>query len=173
MSEIGTCRTSKFAVLEFTKNIKALEATPKAASVKSTPVVQKAQATPAPAPSAPSSTASIDLESLILQTLAKDNVIHDTWEFASQHSVDHQVVIGQVKSLLADNYVRDEAKSTTLWSVSEEGESILNSGSPEYQVLLFSRFSPHLLALLLLPLGVRRRSIRRCLNGNLKSNFRR
>ena len=141
MNEIGTCRTSKFAVLEFTKNIKLLEATPQISSVKSTPLVEKKPREKAPiaaaVPPVPnSSSSSVDLESLLLQTLAKDNVIEDTWEFASQHSLDHQVVIGQVKSLLADNYVREEAKSATLWTLSEEGESILSSGSPEYQVFI-------------------------------------
>lgn len=137
MNEIGTCRTPKFAVLEFTKNIKLLEATPQISSVKSTPLAEKkvSIATAAVAPAVPNtSSSSVDLESLLLQTLARDNVIEDTWEFASQHSLDHQVVIGQVKSLLADNYVREEAKSATLWTLSEEGESILSSGSPEYQV---------------------------------------
>jgi hypothetical protein len=148
MSEIGTCRTSKFAVLEFTKNIKLLEATPKISSVNSTPLVEKKASIAAKAaPSVLSSASpSIDLESLILQTLAKDNVINDTWDFASQHSLDHQAVVGQVKSLLADNYVRDEAKSTTLWTLTEEGESILSSGSPEYQVCFSSSSFPQLLS---------------------------
>lgn len=75
-----------------------------------------------------------DVENLILKTLSINNIIEDTWNFAQNHLIDHQIVIGVLKSLLVDKYVKDEVINTTLWILTEEGEGIINSGSPEYQV---------------------------------------
>jgi hypothetical protein len=139
-TEIGSCRTTKFAVLEFKSNIAALEVRTQAA------VAPPATEAPLAKPSATAklSTAqtqmektvieNLNVESLILTTLARENVIPDTWDLALQYSLDHQVVVGHMKSLLVDLYIKEEAKSTTLWIMTEEGESILKCGSPEYQV---------------------------------------
>jgi phenylalanyl-tRNA synthetase alpha chain len=99
----------------------------------------KQQATPA-AVSVSTSSASVsaptvDIEALILSTLASTNEIADTWQFAQQHSLDHQEVVGAIKSLLVDAYVADSPLSATIWSVSEEGAGVLQYGSPEIQVL--------------------------------------
>ena len=75
------------------------------------------------------------LESLILSTLQQD-VIADTYSFAESHKIDHQAVIGAVKSLLVDGYVTEEALSTSYWTMTAEGEQIAKFGSPEYQVFL-------------------------------------
>lgn len=79
--------------------------------------------------------AAVDIEALILSTLASSNEIADTWDFASQHQLDHQEIVGAVKSLLVDAYVVDQPLSATIWSVSEEGKDVLEKGSPEMQVL--------------------------------------
>lgn len=99
----------------------------------------KQQATPAAASvstsSASVSAPTVDIEALILSTLASTNEIADTWQFAQQHSLDHQEVVGAIKSLLVDAYVADSPLSATIWSVSEEGTGVLQNGSPEIQVL--------------------------------------
>jgi phenylalanyl-tRNA synthetase alpha chain len=92
-----------------------------------------ASASVAPATSANGPT--LDIESLILSTLASTNEIADTWQFAQQHSLDHQEIVGAIKSLLVDAYVADSPLSATIWSVSEEGVGVLQNGSPEIQVL--------------------------------------
>lgn len=76
----------------------------------------------------------MDLESLLLSTLSNDNIIHDSYEFALQQQIDHQNLIGVLKSLLVDGYVQEEIISTTLWSLTSEGQDIVMNGSPEYQV---------------------------------------
>lgn len=133
MTEISTKKTSKFIVLELKQNIEL------SSNSLPTPPVPRAMNSSTSSSTtnqgiSSSSSSMVDVESLILQTLARDNVIPDSWDFALKHSLDHQVVVGNIKSLLVDNYVKDEAKSTTLWLLSDEGESILNSGSLEYQV---------------------------------------
>lgn len=79
----------------------------------------------------------VDVESLILKTLANDNIINDTWYFAEKNLIDHQVIVGTLKSLLVDKYVKDEVINTTLWVLTEEGQGIIQSGSPEFQVISF------------------------------------
>jgi phenylalanyl-tRNA synthetase alpha chain len=74
-----------------------------------------------------------DLEQLILSTLATA-AIEDSWAFAEAHHVDHQAVVGAVKSLLVDAYVADEALTTSFWVLTDEGADIVAKGSPEYQV---------------------------------------
>ena len=76
----------------------------------------------------------VDLEGLVLSTLAADGVIADTIEFANDNSIDHQELVGTVKSLLVDAYVHDEQISKTIWSLTAEGEQVVAKGSPEYQV---------------------------------------
>ena len=76
----------------------------------------------------------VDLEGLVLSTLAADGVIADTIEFANDNSIDHQELVGTVKSLLVDAYVHDEQISKTIWSLTAEGERVVAKGSPEYQV---------------------------------------
>lgn len=140
MAEIQAKKTTKFAVLELKQNIlSSSNNTSSETQVKSSvpPPVKSSASVPPPVAAVappPATSSSIDVETLILQTLAKENVILDSWDFALRYSLDHQIVVGNIKSLLVDNYIKDEAKSTTLWLLSDEGQSILNSGSLEYQV---------------------------------------
>lgn len=76
----------------------------------------------------------MDIEELILSSLASNGQIDDTWEFSLKHNISHQVLIGAVKSLLVDSYIVDEAITTTYWNVTAEGLSVITSGSPEIQV---------------------------------------
>lgn len=117
-------RTKKFAVLE----LKSLSTTR-----NNRPV----QCASEKVPSSPlASSQSVDVEQLILTSLTNQGCITDTWVFALHHQLDHQVVIGAVKSLLVDTYVVDEPMSTICWSTTDSGKEILARGSPEYQVFV-------------------------------------
>jgi len=77
---------------------------------------------------------SVDYEQVVLSILAKDNEISNTWDLAIQLNIDHQVLVGVVKSLLSDRYVTEESLSTTYWMLTTEGEQVVKFGSPENQV---------------------------------------
>lgn len=79
--------------------------------------------------------ASTDLEHLILSKLARDGKIDDTYVFSTETGIDHQTLVGVVKSLLVDRYVADEPLSTTHWTLTAEGKDVAAKGSPEIQVL--------------------------------------
>ena len=51
------------------------------------------------------------------------------------HSVDHQKLVGVVKSLEGGAYVVSEALTAKFWELSEEGMKVAQRGSPEFQVL--------------------------------------
>lgn len=80
-------------------------------------------------------TSGLDIEELVLLTLNSVEVIHDTWQFALENNIDHQIIVGAVKSLLTDRYVIDEQISTSFWILTDEGNVIVQHGSPEFQVL--------------------------------------
>lgn len=77
----------------------------------------------------------VDLESLILKEVTKTGEIADTYKFALDQNLDHQSVIGALKSLLPDRYVLDEPLSVTYWALTSEGEDVVKNGSPEIQTL--------------------------------------
>jgi hypothetical protein len=74
------------------------------------------------------------IEQLLLTTLNTQGEIEDSWAFAANNGLDHQAVVGALKSLLVDSYVIEEALSTTLWSLTDEGKEMVTLGSPEFQV---------------------------------------
>ena len=74
------------------------------------------------------------LESLLLSSLINGD-IHDSYEFASVNSIDHQKLVGIVKSLEGDGYVASEGLTAKFWELSEEGMKVAQQGSPEFQVL--------------------------------------
>lgn len=78
--------------------------------------------------------ADVDIESLILDALNSSQSIEDTWVFSQERYLDHQAVIGAVKSLLVDKYVEAVSLTNSFWDVTEEGRDISEKGSPEYQV---------------------------------------
>lgn len=77
----------------------------------------------------------VDLEQLILSHISEHDYIENTWTFAEASGIDHQVLIGALKSLLADNYVRDELITHSYWTLTAEGQSVATNGSPEMQVM--------------------------------------
>jgi phenylalanyl-tRNA synthetase alpha chain len=75
-----------------------------------------------------------DIEGLILSLLNKDGVIEDSYDLSIKRKIDHQALVGTLKSLLADNYCLEEPLATSYWVLTDEGSGILRAGSPEYQV---------------------------------------
>ena len=78
--------------------------------------------------------ASLGLEKRLLSKLASGDEIADSSAEAESLGVAHQVLLGVVQSLWADEYVSMEAKSRSSYFPTKEGESILEKGSPEFLV---------------------------------------
>nr|WCZ58720.1 phenylalanine-tRNA ligase alpha subunit [Seculamonas ecuadoriensis] len=76
---------------------------------------------------------SSDLELHIL-TLLASSPIADTQHLATSMGVDHQALVGCVKSLEADEYVRSEVVARQEFAVTPEGREYVETGSPEFQV---------------------------------------
>lgn len=76
----------------------------------------------------------MDAEQLVLSALDSTGIIADTWDFSSANGLDHQVLIGIIKSLHGDGYVLDEPLTASFWTLTEEGEETRCKGSPEFQV---------------------------------------
>ena len=74
------------------------------------------------------------IEALVLSALGAADIIEDSYAFASANNIDHQALVGVQKSLLGDAYTAEEPLSTTLWSLTSEGEEFLVNGSPEFRV---------------------------------------
>jgi phenylalanyl-tRNA synthetase alpha chain len=72
---------------------------------------------------------------LLLTTIEKNGQISDTWDLAIELGIDHQILVGVVKSLLVDRYIAEESLSLTYWALTLEGEQVVEKGSPEIQVL--------------------------------------
>lgn len=76
----------------------------------------------------------VDIEQQILTYLSTHDDIPDSWHFALNIKQDHQTVVGAIKGLLPDAYIKEELLTTTYYSLTSEGSEILTNGSPEYQV---------------------------------------
>lgn len=72
------------------------------------------------------------IETLVLQTLSKEN-IDDTFKFAAKNDLDHQSLVGVIKSLLVEAHVTSQDLATSFYSIEAPGRVILaNNVSPEY-----------------------------------------
>lgn len=78
-----------------------------------------------------------------LASSAEDAVIEDTYEFATSRSMDPQVVIGAVNSLMTESYVASEELKTEFYTLSSEAQEILEKGSQEIVVLKAIRGTEH------------------------------
>lgn len=76
-------------------------------------------------------------ETAILKHLSTspDAVIEDTFPWSKASNLDHTAVVGAIKSLLADQYVTAEDLSTSFYTLTAEGQSILENGAQEVIVL--------------------------------------
>lgn len=76
-----------------------------------------------------------EIEGILLSNIARDGKIDDTYVLAKDLSVDHQVLVGVVKSLLVDRYVIEEPLSTSFWTLTADGKNAASNGSPEFRVI--------------------------------------
>jgi phenylalanyl-tRNA synthetase alpha chain len=76
-------------------------------------------------------------EAAILKYLSSspDAVIEDTFPWAGTSKLDHAKVVGAIKSLLADNFLQVDDLSTSFYTLTAEGQSILENGAQEVIVL--------------------------------------
>jgi len=75
-----------------------------------------------------------ELEKVVIAQLGAGG-IDDSLKYAESLGIEHQVLIGCVKSLLTEFYAHTESERTdTIWTVTEEGMNIVSDGSPEYLV---------------------------------------
>ena len=76
-------------------------------------------------------------ENLILAHLAsaEDAMISDTFEWSAANGIDHNDVVGAMKSLMVEDYVQSSDLVTAFYVLSPEAEDILVNGSQEVIVL--------------------------------------
>ena len=70
------------------------------------------------------------LDGLIVQTLDEKQVIDNSYDFALSLHVDHQAVVGVIKSLETDLLIATEQLSQQFWELTEEARSVIQEGSP-------------------------------------------
>jgi len=64
-----------------------------------------------------------------------DAVIEDTFPWSAEQTLDHAAVVGAIKSLLADDYIIASNLSASFYTLTDEGQSILDNGAQEVLVL--------------------------------------
>ncbi len=75
----------------------------------------------------------MDLPEKILQRLSSSGDAVDSLSLASEWGLDHQKVVGAVKSLQClDAVVRAEERSSTAWGLTAEGKEVADKGSHEF-----------------------------------------
>jgi len=75
-------------------------------------------------------------EEAILQHLSSpDATIEDTFSWSASNSLDHNAVVGSVKSLSVDAYVSTTELTTSFFTLSSEANDIVVNGSQEIRVL--------------------------------------
>ncbi|KAH9127910.1 hypothetical protein LEN26_006016 [Aphanomyces euteiches] len=73
-------------------------------------------------------------EAQLLKFLDASQTIEDTYTYALNNNLDHELVVGVVKSLLVDAFVTSSDLSTSFWVLSEEAQEFVKNGSPEFQL---------------------------------------
>ena len=63
--------------------------------------------------------------------------IANSYEFSGLLSVDHQNVVGVIKSLETDLLIMTEQLSEQFWELSEEAQSVIEVGSPGNSFYIF------------------------------------
>jgi phenylalanyl-tRNA synthetase alpha chain len=74
-------------------------------------------------------------EQTILAFLDTHGLIEDTFPWSESNGFDHLKVVGAIKSLLVDEYVVAEDLSASFYTLTSQGQEVLEKGSQEYQVL--------------------------------------
>lgn len=75
------------------------------------------------------------IEKTLLQTLNENGEIPNSFTFSESLKVDHQSVVGVIKSLETDLLIKTEQLSEQFWELSEEALSVIEQGSPEIRVM--------------------------------------
>lgn len=73
------------------------------------------------------------VETLLLRAVDAEGV-PDSFAFAQTHALAHELVVGVMKSLLADSFVAAEELATSFFVLKDEARDFLARGSPEVQV---------------------------------------
>ena len=73
-------------------------------------------------------------EETILSYLATNDLIEDSYPWSVANQFDHKKVVGAIKSLWADDYIRLEDLSRSYYALTDQGTTVLENGSPEYVV---------------------------------------
>eukprot|EP00891_Asterochloris_glomerata_P003117 jgi/Astpho2/3117/e_gw1.00051.34.1_t len=76
-----------------------------------------------------------ELERLLLQEVNSAGRVADSAEFAIKHQLNHDAVVGQIKSLLAADMVEAQEHKCSKLSLTEEGAQYAENGMPEAQIL--------------------------------------
>lgn len=74
------------------------------------------------------------VETLVLQSIHDSESIADSYAFALEQNISHEVVVGVMKSLLTDAFVASQELTTSFYVLTEEAKSFLAQGSPEVRV---------------------------------------
>lgn len=74
-------------------------------------------------------------ETAILQYLSSHNVIENSYPWSESQRLDHEAVVGAVKSLQVDAYVVTEDLTLSYYTLTMEGQGIVEQGSHEILVL--------------------------------------
>ena len=69
-----------------------------------------------------------------LLTLLVDSPSFDSGSYAASSGLEHQHVVGALKSLEADGYVVLTAASKEKWVLTDEGRGFVSAGSPEFRL---------------------------------------
>ena len=77
-----------------------------------------------------------ECEEILLNYLFTNESIADTFHWANSKGLDHNAVVGAVKSLEGDDYVKNKELTTSFYNLSDEAEKIVVNGSQEMIVLL-------------------------------------
>ncbi len=77
-----------------------------------------------------------DLEDIIVQRLNSNSSIANSRDLAQELKVDHEAIVGAIKSLEAIEFVTSTVESGKKWELTGEGEDLVSDGaSPEILVL--------------------------------------
>lgn len=98
-------KTSKFGIYSHANEVQSAPVVTKAAT-EQTHVTQPTKVSQVHVSTPPASNTP-DVETLILSTLQEKEIIADTYKLSIEYAIDHQVIIGAVKSLISDLYVKE------------------------------------------------------------------
>jgi DNA-binding MarR family transcriptional regulator len=73
-------------------------------------------------------------EGALLQHLHSAGEIADSFAYAGALGVEHQALVGLLKSLAADGLVELAPLTTNLLALTKEGEQVVAEGSPEWRL---------------------------------------